>query len=51
MRKTILIIGVIAIFSTVSVAQTQNDTIHQLQRQIVNLENLNSRLSATGQYS
>ena len=45
MRKTILIIGVIAVFNAVSVAQTQNDTIHQLQRQIVNLENLNSRLS------
>ena len=45
MRKTILIIGVIAVFSTVSVAQTKNDTIQQLQRQIVNLENLNSRLS------
>ena len=45
MRKTILIIGVIAIFSTVSVAQTKNDSIQQLQRQIVNLENLNSRLS------
>lgn len=40
-----LIIGVIAIFSTVAVAQTENDTIQQLQRQIVNLENLNSRLS------
>jgi len=46
MRKTILIIGVIAVFNTVSVAQTQNDTIHQLQRQIENLENLNSGLSA-----
>lgn len=45
MRKTILIIGVIAIFSTVSVAQTLNDTIQQLQHRIVNLENLNSRLS------
>ena len=45
MRKTILIIGVIAIFSTVSVAQTKNDTIQQLQHQIVNLENRNSRLS------
>jgi hypothetical protein len=45
MRKTILIIGVIAIFSTVSVAQTKNDSIQQLQRQIINLENLNSRLS------
>ena len=46
MRKTILIIGVIAVFNTVSVAQTKNDTIQELQRQIVNLENLNSRLSA-----
>ncbi len=46
MRKTILIIGIITVFNTVSVAQTQNDTIHQLQRQIENLENLNSRLSA-----
>ena len=45
MRKTILIIGVIAVFNTVSVAQTKNDTIQELQRQIVNLENLNSRLS------
>ena len=45
MRKAILIIGVIAVFSTVSVAQTKNDTIQQLQRRIVNLENLNSRLS------
>jgi hypothetical protein len=46
MRKTILIIGVIAVFGTVSVAQTNNDTIQKLQRQVVNLENLNSRLSA-----
>jgi hypothetical protein len=45
MRKTLLIIGVIALFSTVSVAQTKNDTILLLQRQIVNLEKLNSRLS------
>jgi septal ring factor EnvC (AmiA/AmiB activator) len=45
MRKPILIIGVIAIFSTVSVAQTKNDTIQQLQHQIENLENRNSRLS------
>lgn len=45
MRKTLLIIGVIAVLSTVSVAQTKNDTIQQLQRQIVNLEKLNSRLS------
>lgn len=46
MRKTLLIVGVIAIFSTVSVAQSKNDTIQQLQRQIINLENLNSRLSS-----
>jgi chromosome segregation ATPase len=45
MKKTILILGVIAIFSTVSVAQTKNDSIQKLQRQIVNLENLNSRLT------
>ena len=45
MRKTILIIGVIAIFSTVSVAQTSIDTIQLLQHRIVNLEKLNSRLS------
>jgi hypothetical protein len=46
MKKTILTIGVIAFFSTVSFAQTNNDTIQQLQRKIVNLENLNSGLSA-----
>jgi len=46
MKRTILIIAVIAVFSTVSVAQSKNDTIQQLQRQIVNLENLNSRLSS-----
>jgi hypothetical protein len=45
MRKIAIIIGVIAFFSTVSLAQTKNDTIQQLQRQIVNLENQNSRLS------
>jgi predicted PurR-regulated permease PerM len=45
MRKTILIIGVITIFGTASVAQTKNDTIQQFQRQIENLENHNSRLS------
>ena len=45
MRTTILLIGVIAIFSNVSFAQTKNDTIQQLQRKIVNLENLNSGLS------
>ena len=45
MKKTILIIGVFAVLSTVSVAQTKNDTIRQLQLHIVNLENLNSKLS------
>lgn len=45
MKKTIFIIGVIAFFCNVSVAQTKNDTIMQLQQQIVNLENLNNRLS------
>jgi hypothetical protein len=45
MRKTLLIIAVLAIFSIVSFAQTKNDSIQQLQHQIVNLENLNSRLS------
>jgi hypothetical protein len=45
MRKTILILGLIEIFCTVSVAQTKNDTIQQLKRQIENLESRNSRLS------
>ena len=45
MRKTIFIIGVIAFFSTVSVAQSKNDTIQQLRSQIMNLESLNARLS------
>lgn len=45
MKKIILILGLIAIFSSVSVAQTKNDTIQQLQRHIENLENSNSRLS------
>ncbi|HEY5122718.1 MAG TPA: hypothetical protein VIK14_03175, partial [Ignavibacteria bacterium] len=45
MRKTLFIIGVITLFSTVSFAQTKNDTIKQLQRKIENLENLNSGLS------
>lgn len=45
MRKTLFIIVVFAIFSTFAVAQTQNDTILQLQRQVENLEKLNSRLS------
>jgi predicted PurR-regulated permease PerM len=46
MKKTIFIIGVIVLFSAVTVAQTKNDTIQQLQSQIMNLENLNGRLSA-----
>jgi hypothetical protein len=45
MRKTILIIGLIVVFSSVSVAQTKNDSIQQLQIQILNLEHLNSKLS------
>jgi predicted PurR-regulated permease PerM len=45
MKKTLLIIGLVAIFTTNSVAQTKNDTIKQLQHQIENLGNLNSRLS------
>lgn len=45
MRKTILILGVIAIFCTVSAAQTNNDTIQILLHKIDNLEELNSRLS------
>jgi len=45
MRKRILIIGVIAFFGAVSVAQTKNDTIQQLQHQIENLEHRNDRLS------
>jgi peptidoglycan hydrolase CwlO-like protein len=44
MRKTILIIGVFAIFSSFAVAQTKNDTILQLQQQVENLEKLNSTL-------
>ena len=45
MRKTILIIGITAIFGSVAIAQTRNDTIQQLQRKIENLEIHNSRLS------
>jgi hypothetical protein len=45
MRKTILILGLIAIFGSVAVAQPENDTIKQLQRKIKNLEIHNSRLS------
>ncbi len=45
MRKTILIIGITAIFGSVAVAQTRNDTIQQLQRKIENLEIHNSRLT------
>jgi hypothetical protein len=46
MRKSILIPGVFLIFSIVSVAQTKNDSIELLQNRIMNLENLNSRLSS-----
>jgi outer membrane lipoprotein-sorting protein len=45
MRKTLLILVVSALFSTISVAQTKNDTISQLQGKIENLENQNSSLS------
>lgn len=45
MKKTILLTGVFAVFCAVSVAQTKNDTIQLLQRQIMDLENTNSRLS------
>ncbi|MBK7711340.1 MAG: hypothetical protein IPJ37_10605 [Bacteroidales bacterium] len=45
MRKTILILGVIALLSTVSAAQANIDSIQQLQSQITDLKNLNSRLS------
>ncbi len=45
MKKAILIIGVFAVFCTFSVAQTKNDTIQELQRKIMDLENMNSRLS------
>jgi hypothetical protein len=45
MRKTILILGIIALFGTVSVAQSNNDTIQQLLLKIDNLEKINSRLS------
>jgi hypothetical protein len=45
MKKTILIISIISIIGSLSVAQTNNDTILQLQRKIENLEIHNSRLS------
>jgi peptidoglycan hydrolase CwlO-like protein len=45
MRKTILIIGIFIIFSAVSLARTQNDTILQLKQHIENLEKLNARLA------
>ncbi len=45
MKRTILIIAVTAIFGSASVAQTINDTIQQLQNQIENLANRNTRLS------
>ena len=34
MRKAILIIGVIAVFSTVSAAQTKNDTINNFNARL-----------------
>lgn len=46
MRNLILILSGLIIFSAASVAQTKNDTIQQLQRRLVNLENQNSRLSS-----
>jgi hypothetical protein len=45
MIKKILIAGVLIIFCAGSSAQITYDTIQQLQDQIMNLENLNSRLS------
>jgi hypothetical protein len=45
MKKLMLFAGIIAISGAVSFAQTKNDTIQLLQRQIVNLENRNNRLS------
>lgn len=45
MKKLMLFVGVIAISGAVSFAQPKNDTIQLLQRQIINLENRNTRLS------
>jgi exonuclease VII large subunit len=45
MKKLILFIGVIVFSGTISFAQTKNDSIQLLQKQVVHLENLNSRLS------
>ncbi len=45
MRKTILILGMIVMVGSASVAQTKNDTIKQLQHQIENLANRNYMLS------
>jgi hypothetical protein len=45
MIKKLLIIGVVVISGAVSGAQTRNDSIQQLQQQVVHLENYNSRLS------
>ncbi len=45
MKKILLIIGIIAIFSAASIAQANNDTIKQLQQQVDKLQSLNSRLS------
>ncbi len=45
MKRTILIVAVIAIFGSVSAIQPKSDSIQQLQRRIKNLENLNQKLS------
>jgi hypothetical protein len=45
MRKILIVTGLIAILSSVSLAQTGIDTIQKLQLRILNLESLNSRLS------
>jgi len=45
MRKTLLIIAAIGIFSIASFAQAKNDTIQQLQNSIENLEGANIKFS------
>ena len=45
MKRTIFIIALIAFYSAVSVAQTKIDTIQQLRSKIMDLENVNARLS------
>lgn len=46
MRKTVIIIASMLLWGSVSFAQSQNDTLQQLQKHIENLEKLNARLSA-----